>query len=204
MILDEFCDVRGYHRKYAIRLLGQPTRRGSRRQGGRPAIYRWIALLSALKRSWFAADQMCSRKLKTALPLWLSGYETVHGLLAADARAQLLAMSPATIDRLLRPTRARTGRKGLCDTRPSRLLKHQIPIRTTHWDVTCPGFMEEDTVAHCGNSLAGNFDWSLTLTDILTGWTKIRAISNKGAVGVCRADLSHPSRIALRTAGFRL
>ena len=77
--------------------------------------------------------------------------------------------------------RAAHGRKGLGGTRPGSLLKNQIPIRTGFWDVSQPGFMEADTVAHCGNSLAGDFVWSLTMTDILTTWTENRATSNKGA-----------------------
>jgi hypothetical protein len=52
---------------------------------------------------------------------------------------------------LLKPVRAQHP-KGLCGTRPGTLLKHQIPIRTTHWDISLPGFMEADTVAHCGHS----------------------------------------------------
>jgi hypothetical protein len=94
-----------------------------------------------------------------------------------------IAISPASIDRLLKPVRAQHP-KGLSGTKPGTLLKQQIPIRTTHWDITLPGFMEADTVAHCGNSLAGDFVWSLTLSDILTGWTECRATWNKGSVGV--------------------
>lgn len=52
------------------------------------------------------------------------------------------------------------------------------------WDVTQPDFMEADTVAHCGDSLAGDFVWSLTMTDLCTGWTECRATWNKGADGV--------------------
>ncbi|WP_143002925.1 hypothetical protein [Nitrosospira sp. Nsp1] len=63
-------------------------------------------------------------------------------------------------------------------------MKHQIPIRTMHWDITLPGFMEADTVAHCGNSLAGDFVWGLTLSDILTGWTECRATWSKGSSGM--------------------
>lgn len=74
--------------------------------------------------------------------------------------------------------------KGLSGTKPGRLLKNQIPLKTDHWDVTKSGFMEADTVAHCGQSLAGNFIWSLTLTDIYSTWTENRATWNKGAAGV--------------------
>ena len=78
--------------------------------------------------------------------------------------------------------------KVLSGTKPGRLLKNQIPIRTDNWDITQPGFMEVDTVAHCGNSLEGNFVWSLTMTDILTSWTENRATWNKGAVGVIQSN----------------
>lgn len=97
----------------------------------------------------------------------------------------MLTVSAATLDRLLKPIRA-LHPKGLSGTKPGTLLKTQIPIRTEHWDITRPGFVEADTVAHCGNSLAGNFVWSLTMTDILTGWTECRATWNKGSVGVIR------------------
>jgi len=50
--------------------------------------------------------------------------------------------------------------------------------------VNQPGYLEADTVAHCGGSLAGDFIWSITCTDIMTGWTVSRAVWNKGAEGV--------------------
>ena len=183
-ILDEFCAVCGYHRKYAIRLLNQSSKARPRRRPGRKPIYAAPELLTALKRIWFASDQMCSKKLKAAIPLWLPHYESVYKALPPAAQEQLLSISAATIDRLLKPVRVAHGRKGLNGTKPGSLLKNQIPIRTHFWDVTQPGFMEADTVAHCGTSLAGSFVWSLTMTDILTTWTESRATWDKGAQGV--------------------
>ena len=174
-ILDEFCAVCGYHRKYAIRLLNQRRRTQRRRRPGRKPIYPSAELLCALKRLWFACDQMCSKKLKAAIPLWLPFYETTYEPLTTETQDKLLSISAATIDRLLSPVRFKHGRKGLSGTKPGSLLKNQIPIRTHHWDVSQPGFMEADTVAHCGNSLAGDFVWSLTMTDIHTTWTENRA-----------------------------
>jgi len=184
-ILNEFCSVCGYNRKYAIRLLNQRAKSTKKRQRPGPkAIYASPELLAALKRIWFAGDQMCSKKLKVAIPLWLPFYETDYKALTPQTQEQLLTISAATIDRVLKPVRVAYGRKGLSGTRPGTLLKNQIPIRTDFWDVTQPGFMEADTVAHCGNSLAGDFVWSLTMTDILTTWTENRATWNKGAEGV--------------------
>ena len=183
-ILDEFCCVCGYNRKYAIRLLNRHQKTRKKRRSGPKPIYASAELLLALKRIWFASDQMCSKKLKAAIPLWLPFYTTRYKALTPETQDKLLSISPATIDRVLKPVRVAYGRKGLSGTRPGTLLKNQIPIRTDFWDVTEPGFMEADTVAHCGNSLAGDFVWSLTMTDILTTWTESRATWSKGAEGV--------------------
>lgn len=143
-------------------------------------------LLPPLKHIWLASDQMCSKKLKVAIPDWLPFYGEIYEPLPNNVKQQLLTISPATIDRLLKPTKVKYKRHGLTGTRPGYLLKNQIPIKTDHWDVTQPGFVEADTVAHCGNSISGNFVWSITLTDICSCWTEIRATWNKGATGIVK------------------
>lgn len=201
-ILDEFCAVCGYHRKYAIRLLNQRGKPRKKRRAGRKPVYASAELLTALKRIWFASDQMCSKKLKATIPLWLPFYETVYKALTPATQDQLLSISAATIDRVLKPVRVAYGRKGLSGTKPGSLLKNQIPIRTHFWDVSQPGFMEADTVAHCGNSLAGDFVWSLTMTDILTTWTENRATWNKGAHGVLVQIQDIELRLPFALQGF--
>ena len=66
-ILDEFCAVCEYHRKYAIRLLNLTGKPKKKRRAGRKPIYASAEFLTALKRIWFASDQMCSKKLKAAI-----------------------------------------------------------------------------------------------------------------------------------------
>ena len=183
MILDEFCTVCHYHRKYAIRLLNRKRTKPGKKLG-RKKQYEAAQLIDILKTIWLATDQMCSKRLKAALPEWLPYYEQEYGKLEAQYRQQLTDLSPATIDRLLRPVRVHHSRRGISGTRPGRLLKNQIAIKTDHWDVTHPGYLEADTVAHCGDSLAGDFIWSITLTDIHSGWTESRASWNKVANGV--------------------
>jgi len=201
-ILDEFSCVCGYNRKYAIRLLNQCTKARKKRRSGPRPIYASAEFLTALKHIWFASDQMCSKKLKAAIPLWLPFYATAYKALTPETQDKLLSISAATIDRVLRPVRVTYGRKGLSGTRPGSLLKNQIPIRTDFWDVTEPGFMEADTVAHCGNSLTGDFAWSLTMTDILTTWTENRATWNKGAEGVLAQIKSIEARLPFALQGF--
>lgn len=186
VILNEFCAVCGYHRKYALRLLSAPFRRTKKpvSKSGPVSRYDKPELIEALRTIWMASDQLCSKRLKAALPLWLPHYETSFHPLSADTLILLDSISAATIDRLLKPIRAKAGRRGLSGTKPGTLLKKHIPIQAGVWDVTQPGFIEADTVAHCGDSLAGDFVWSLTMTDICTGWTECRATWNKGADGV--------------------
>lgn len=185
LILTEFCETHGYNRKYAIRLLNQkPKRRKPKARKGRPR-YDKSSLLPVLKAVWLATECMGSKKLKAALPAWLPHYPCAEEALTDAMRGQLYSLSAATIDRWLAPYRSEESyQRGLCSTRPGTLLKNHIPVKVDHWDVNRPGFLEADTVAHCGNSLAGNFVWSITYTDIYSTWTEIRATWNKGGEGV--------------------
>jgi hypothetical protein len=203
-ILDEFCAVCSYHRKYALRLLSARYKRGKdmTRKPGPASRYDTPELVETLRTIWMASDQLCSKRLKAALPLWLPHYETSFYPLSADTLAMLDSISAATIDRLLKPIRAKTGRKGLSGTKPGTLLKKHIPIQAGVWDVTQPGFIEADTVAHCGDSLAGDFVWSLTMTDICTGWTECRATWNKGADGVMTQIKAIQKALPFQVKGF--
>ena len=199
-ILDEFCAVCGYHRKHAIRLLRQDRPRRRRRRGPKPRYGHEETLV--LQRIWLTSDQLCSKRLKAALPLWLPHYERSYGTLYPPTRHNLLSLSASTIDRLLRPVRARLRRARRSGTQPGTLLKNQIPIRTDHADATGPGYLEADTVAHCGNSLAGDFAWSVTFTDIFSEWTEPRAVWNKGATDVLAQVQQVESQLPFPLLGF--
>ena len=184
-LLDELCELCGYDRKHAIKLLGKkvPAAGGKVRSGGPRPQYR-DAERMVVKEIWLSAEQPCGKRLKAAVPLWLPHYEREKGSLEEGLRNRILAISAATLDRLLAPCRASLGSRGRCGTRPGTLLRKQIPVRTEHWDVDGPGWIEADTVAHCGESMSGDFCWSLTMTDVHTQWTETRAVWNKGQHGV--------------------
>jgi hypothetical protein len=84
------------------------------------------------------------------------------------------------MDRLLSPTRIQYRKRGRSTTKPGTLLRRQIPIKTNQWDESRPGFLEADTVAHCGESLSGMFAYTIDCVDIATGWTEQRAVWGKG------------------------
>ena len=183
LILNEFCKTSGHHRKHVIRMLATSPLNQRRKSPGRSKVYQSEHLLLPLKRIWLATDQMCGKRLKVALPLWLPHYDEAYEVLEADIKDKLMRMSAATIDRLLSPLRSYYPHR-LAGTKPGTLLRKQIPIKTDQWNEDRPGFVEGDTVAHCGTSLLGNFIWSLTVTDIYSGWTENGASWNKGAHGV--------------------
>jgi len=143
LILGEFAAVSGYHRKSAIRVLN-----------GTPC------------------DRVCGKRLKALFAVLFPALErNDHLQLDEGIRARLMAMSAATIDRLLREVRSVSGRSRVRMT-PTALRK-SVPIRTfadLHEPV--PGFKEMDLVAHCGDVAAGGFIHTLTVTDIASGWTE--------------------------------
>jgi hypothetical protein len=105
-----------------------------------------------------------------------------HGELSVSAslEARLCQMSPATIDRLLRPWRRRGGRSRLSTTKPGSLLKSAIPIRTfADWEEGQPGFLEVDLVAHCGESTEGFYLTTLSTVDVASGWSECIGVWGK-------------------------
>jgi len=200
LILTEFCQVAGIHRKHAIRLLRKAPVKRAKRRGAKPKYGADVARV--LQDIWLASNRLCSKLLKAAIPIWLPFYEERNSLTPA-LREHVLQISPATMDRLLKPSRRQYGSRGRCGTKPGSLLKHQIPIKTNQADVHKPGFVEADTVAHCDDSIEGNFVWSLTFTDIFSGWTENRAVWNKGYEGVKLAIENIESELPFSLLGFQ-
>jgi hypothetical protein len=114
----------------------------------------------------------------------MPGYVQQYGDLAEEVTKALQAISPASIDRLLKPVRVKYKGRGKSTTKPGTLLRKQIPIKTNQWDESRPGFLEADTVAHCGTSMAGMFAFTIDCVDIATGWTEQRAVWGKGETAV--------------------
>jgi len=185
-ILDEFCATCGCHRKHAIRVLKRFKRftKPKTKRKGKPPSYQNEAIGKHLKEIWLAANLPCSKRLKVILPLWLPGYVELFGQLSPDVTNALLKISPPTIDRILKPIRIHYTKRGRSTTKPGTLLRKKIPIKTNQWDESRPGFLEADTVAHCGESTSGMYANTIDFVDIATGWTEQRAVWGKGESGV--------------------
>jgi hypothetical protein len=159
-------------------------------------------VVEPLKVIWMWTDQLCSKLLKAALPEWIGFYEKRFGPLDAEVRRKLLKVSPAQIDRLLAPYRVKTERWRHRGPKPGTVIRAQVPIRTGPWQENVPGYLEVDTVAHCGGSMAGDFIWSITYTDILSGWTCNRASWNCGRHGILEQTRDMEERLPFELLGF--
>src|SRR4051794_18639822 len=174
-ILDEFIAIIGCHRKHGIRLLtGAPRARNDTAKPSRRLYDE--AVREALIVLWEAADRICGKRLKAVLPGLVAALER-HGHLHLDAvvRQRVLAVSAATIDRLLASVRGHTSqrKKRRAATKSSR----EVPIRTfAGYGDPIPGYLEIDFVSHGGSSMQGTFLWSLVATDVCTGWTEVVAL----------------------------
>jgi hypothetical protein len=180
-LLDQLCEEYGYHRKHTIRLLNGIKAERKSPPGPQP---RHEPIQEVVERMWAAGEQPRGKRLLPMLELWLPYYQKRNGKLLACQRRLADEVSAATLDRLLASVRAQSILRGLCGAKPGSLLREQIPIQGEVWDEKRPGFLVADSVAHCGSSLADNFIWSLTYTDIASSWTCGRAIWNRGATGV--------------------
>jgi len=199
-LLDEFCEHHGYERKYAIKLLQRPPEPVEPRPRPGPEP-RYEPVQEIVERIWSRAEQLCGKRLAPALELWLPHYARHYGRLLPTQKKLLGAISAATLDRLLAQCKAR-AHGGKSGTRPGSLLRHQVPIQGEVWDERRLGFLEADSVAHCGSSLAGNFIWSLTYTDLASTWTEGRAVWNKGAHGVLEQTKNVEEKLPFAILGF--
>ncbi|MDH4163348.1 MAG: integrase [Nitrospirota bacterium] len=181
-ILSEFCTTCNYHRKHALRLLSTAQRfqKPKKQPRGRKPVYRSSELLVPLTRIWKAAYMPCSKRLTSIIPFWLPGYAKTYGPLPLPVVKALLRISPTTIDRMLKPVRAKHQFHGRATTKPGTLLKQHIPVKVNQWDEKRPGFLEADSVAHCGASTEGVYASTIDCVDIATGWTEQRAVWGKG------------------------
>lgn len=215
-VLDAVVDVTGWSRDNARRRLVAAGNRppGTGRQVAkkprkpRAPKYSYDAL-RVLQKVWAASGGQCGKYLAASMQIQLAGLER-HGELVDEVdrysdqvRRELLAMSPASIDRYLKGAKATDQIKGVSTTKPSPLLRSSIKIRKAGDEVEAePGFFEGDTVAHCGPTLKGEFTRTLNLTDVHTGWTFTRSVRNNAHVHILGALKAGVDEVPFEVTGL--
>lgn len=186
-ILDKLVTLASYHKKQAIRVLCHPPAK-TRKTIKRKRKSRYTEIFSKLKELWIISNYATGKRLVAAIPFYLDALVRHKELvISSKERRLLLAISPATVDRLLIHERRKITLKARSRTKPGTLLKSQIPIRTfADWDNAQPGFLEIDLVHHCGDSPSGEYIHTLDTVDVATGWNECAAFmgrSRKHTIG---------------------
>jgi hypothetical protein len=216
VLLDQFVEATGYDRCYARRLLrnhGRQVRMSPKvvvegdarvRTKRKGKITYGPEVRKALVDVWEILDFISSKRLAAALPEVVPRLVAFRELRIKKAvQRLLLRVSPATIDRLLKPERGKHTIKGQATTKPGTLLKHQVPIRTfSDWDDERPGFLEMDLVGHDGGRAEGDYCFTLDLTDVATGWTELVAVQNKAQKWVFEGLQELRKRLPFAVLGF--
>jgi hypothetical protein len=200
--MDEFIAATGYHRKYANRLLKHGLKPRGYKRSGRRKVYQG-EVVKVLEQIWEICGRICSKRLHPFLPEIVTVLERNGEIQTTpEIKHLLLRMSRSSIDRCLQKARFEKH-KGLSTTKPGTLLKKAIPVRTWHdWDENLAGFLEMDLVAHCGSSAEGQFLYTLTATDVSTGWTECFALPNKTQIVVSKTISGMRTRLPFPLLGI--
>ncbi len=204
-ILDEFCNVCGYNRKYAIRMLNQVGSleiNSNKKRAGPKRKYHTEGIIKFIKTLWIRTNLICSERLKACIPIWIQWYKKAIAPLSKEDEALIRSISPSTIGRILKNFRDKYKKRGLCTTRPGSIIRQLIPIKTDQWDEKRPGYVEVDLVAHCGTSVVGDYINTLNMVDIATGWDSLRAVWGKGEANTFKAMREIELTLPFKIRGF--
>jgi 5S rRNA maturation endonuclease (ribonuclease M5) len=194
------------HRKslirYFWRVVNSKVKNQTVQKRGPKSQYDYEPFKSILGALWLESGKMCSRNLESGMAEWLPSFEKIYGKpISTKVKTDLYKISHASMDRIIHPFRRKFGR-GKCGTKPGTILRTSIPMRAEAWHADTPGYFEADTIAHCGSSLAGEFVWTLTLTDIYSQWTEIRPVWHKGSQEILSALRNIESSLAFKILAF--
>lgn len=201
-ILEMLISATGYDRKHLLKLMNKTAEKitSNKSLSGRKKVYT-DETIKNLKIIWEASNEICSKRLVPFIPDMMDALQRHGHLKVSDAsKDQLLLISSSTVDRLLKPYRTTKKKRGLCTTTAGTLLKNSIKIRTfADWNDIEIGYFEGDLVAHCGETVMGQFLNTLVITDISTSWTELIAILKKGS-----SEVKHGLQEAMKVIPFKV
>lgn len=184
-LIDEVVSLLGYHRKYAIQALNQERVRKVPVLRNKSTKY--DDALPTIKMAWEALDYPCAERLHPVLASTAQLLAQHHELhLSQDVLDDLSRISRATLARRLSQWRLDKPRFTIPRRKPNSSLLREVPIGLYDWDEKRPGALEIDLVEHNGGSAHGHFAYTLSVVDIVTGYSRRRAVLGRGQAGVHR------------------
>ena len=197
IILDELTEILHMNRKYLsyllrnigrtiyinskVKVVADPKLKQTSKRG-RKKVYT-KELIKTLTELWKISGYVSSKHLVKFIRLNQDKLSPFLERLEPAVKEKLLKISASTIDRLLKPVRDKMKLKGSYKRNPfSSNLKRSIEVESWFDKPKIPGYIEIDLVHHSGPSGKGDFLYTLTATDISTGWTELRVLKNKAMI----------------------
>jgi hypothetical protein len=185
-IVDAVVEVKHYNRKYAIRVLNQPSLPKSL-PIRRPRSIKYREALPVIQAVWEALDYPCAERLH---PVLLSTADLLHKhgevRLTPQIRSQLADISRSTLARRLATFPSPVAKYHPSKLSPSSRIKSEIPIDRHMWNEDKPGALEVDLVEHNGSSSTGLYAYTIDLVDVVTLYSRRRAVLGRGQTGIHR------------------
>jgi len=177
-IIEEVMATLGYHRKYAITVLRHPPG-GKTKRIKRQRKQKYLDALPVIRLVWEALDYPCAERLKPML-LEMAELLASHGelTLTEELKTELSSISRSTLARRIKEWPSPKPKRAL--KRHDIGLKAEIPIGRLPWNETKPGAILADLVEHNGGSSLGHFAYTLSLADIVTGYSRRIAFLGRG------------------------
>jgi hypothetical protein len=186
-LLDEYCGNTGQNRKYVIRKISRMAFGPPRERKKRAVVY-GPAVRAALEALWKVFDFPCGQRLAPVVRAELYRLRRMKELDISEQTAEkLLRISPATIDRLLRPKKGEIKDRRRYSSRGANLIAKKIPLRMTDWETSRVGYVEMDLVLHCGVSTDGEYAHSLSAMEISTGWWEGEVVMGRAQIRIFNA-----------------
>ena len=219
-ILNEYVTLTGFARKYAITRLNSCIRKKEHRFNNvsiktasvevpkkKRRVYRPVYgpdVLNSLVRIWSTFDYMCGQRLVPFIRENIGALQAEPCFeITPEVCGKLRTISSATVNRLLKAQRQKNKPHGISTTKAAGNLSALIPVRAFFdWDERIPGFFEMDTVSHDGGNTCGEYCYTLTFTDVCTGWTELRSLLNKAQRWVKEGAQSLKSNLPYELRGL--
>ena len=179
-LLSEMEQVTGMHRKSLTRLLHAKSLQRQKRRTPRSRSY-GPEVEQVIVRVWESRDYICAERLTPsllAMAQHLARFENLS--LTTEVQEQLEGISRATVGRLLRKHRSRSGRLPQKGAERANQVTKGVPMGRLAWDLKEPGHFEVDLVYHSGESTTGEHGHTIQMVDVATGWSERVAVMGRG------------------------
>jgi hypothetical protein len=144
---------------------------------------------SAIEKIWKEMEYPCGENMHPAIGNYITYFIIDKDWNFGDiTTGKLRAINLGTLKLRIKAMRKKKGLGHGKSATVSSPLKGMIPIRKSHtWTNLPPGYVQVDSVVHCGDILTGDVIYSVGAVDFATYWSEYVTQWNKGRFITCES-----------------